>query len=133
MEPTAKRWKYISKNMSLVKRAVNELHSPERRRFSRRKTIIKSLQDLFQIDLVEMIPYAKENDIFKYIFVCINTFSKYVWAIPLKPKTQIFSLIAPELVRVSSWKKSETGLRILLPKTDVIPKTVLLDQVCQVK
>lgn len=76
--------------MSSIKReVVNELHSPARRTFSRRRVIIKGLRDLFQIDLVEMIPYANENNNFRYIFVCINTFSKFAWAIPLKSKTSI--------------------------------------------
>lgn len=74
--------------MSNIKREViNELHAPARRNFPRRRVIIKGLKDLFQIDLVEMIPYAKENDNFKYILTCINVFSKFAWAIPLKSKT----------------------------------------------
>lgn len=74
--------------MSSIKRdVVNEVHAPARRNFGRRRVIIKGIRDLFQIDLVEMIPYAKENDNFKYIFVCINTFSKFAWAIPIKNKT----------------------------------------------
>lgn len=74
--------------MTDVKRqVVNELHKPSRINFKRRKVIIKALNDLFQADLVEMIPYAKENKGFKYILVVINCFSKYVWAIPLKNKT----------------------------------------------
>lgn len=74
--------------MSSIKRdVVNEVHAPARRHFSRRRVIIRGLRDLFQIDLVEMIPYAQENDNFKYIFICINTFSKFAWAIPIKNKT----------------------------------------------
>lgn len=76
--------------MSLIKReVVHELHSPARRNFPRRRVIIKGLRDLFQIDLVEMIPYAKENKNFKYILTCINTFSKFAWAIPIKSKTSV--------------------------------------------
>lgn len=74
--------------MSSLKRdVVNELHAPARRNFRRRRVIIKGLRDLFQIDLVEMIPYAQENDQFKYILVCINAFSKFAWATPIKNKT----------------------------------------------
>lgn len=71
-----------------VKRVItNELHKPARRNFTRRKVIIKGLRDLMQIDLISLIPYAKLNRGFKYILVAIDTFSKYVWAEPLKQKT----------------------------------------------
>ncbi|KAK9752023.1 Integrase core domain [Popillia japonica] len=72
--------------LSIKKDVVNELHAPARRKFPTRRVIIKGLEDLYQIDLIEMIPYAKENDGYTYIFVCINCFSKYAWAIPLKNK-----------------------------------------------
>lgn len=66
---------------------VNELHKPARKNFKRRRVIIKSLNDLWQIDLVEMQPYAKFNKGYRYILVVINAFSKYVWTHPLKSKT----------------------------------------------
>lgn len=65
---------------------VNELHKPARKKYQRRRVIIKGLNDLWQADLVEMLPYAKFNKGFRYILVVINTFSKYVWAKPLKSK-----------------------------------------------
>lgn len=66
---------------------VEEIHKPARINFKRRAVIIKSLNDLFQADLVEMIPFADENDNYKYILVVINCFSKFVWAVALKTKT----------------------------------------------
>lgn len=66
---------------------IEEIHKPARIHFKRRKVIIKSLNDLFQADLVEMLPYAKENQGFKYILVVINCFSKFVWMSPLKNKS----------------------------------------------
>lgn len=73
--------------MSNIKQVVvNELHKPARRNFTRRRVIIKGLQDLMQIDLISLIPYAKFNKGYKYILVAIDTFSKYVWAVPLKQK-----------------------------------------------
>jgi transposase InsO family protein len=42
-----------------------------------------------QADLVEIIPYAKENQQFKYILAVIDCFSKYVWMAPLKTKNSI--------------------------------------------
>lgn len=72
---------------NIKKEVVEELHKPARRKFKRRRVIIKCLNDLIQADLVEMIPYAKNNKGFRYILVVINVFSKYVWAEPVKRKT----------------------------------------------
>lgn len=68
---------------------VNELHRNARKNFSRRHTIIKGYQDLWQIDLAEMQQYADENDGYRYILVCINCYSKYVYTRPIKNKTGI--------------------------------------------
>lgn len=73
--------------MSVKKQVIDELHRSARRNFRRRGVIVKGINDLLQADLVEMIPYAKENKGFRYILVVINVFSKFVWAIPVKRKT----------------------------------------------
>lgn len=73
--------------MSVKRQIVEELHRPARKNFKRRRVVLKGLNDLFQADLVEMIPYAKSNKGFRYILVVIDAFSKYVWAYPVKRKT----------------------------------------------
>lgn len=74
--------------MSKVKREiVAELHKPARKNYARRRVIIRGLDETFQADLVEMIPYAKFNKNYRYILVVIDTFSKYVWLAPLKNKS----------------------------------------------
>jgi hypothetical protein len=66
---------------------VEELHKPARRRFKRRNFITRGLNDTWQIDLVEMIPYASVNKGYKYILTVIDTFSKQAYARPVKKKT----------------------------------------------
>src|SRR5919201_6423681 len=66
---------------------IEELHKPARHRFPRRRVIIKGLDDLWQADLVEMLPYSHQNKGYKYILMVIDAFSKFVWAKPLKNKT----------------------------------------------
>lgn len=66
---------------------VNELHKPAKINFKRRRTIIKGLDDLWQMDLAEMGNYARENKNFKYILVVIDCFSKFVWTKPIKTKS----------------------------------------------
>lgn len=74
--------------MSATKRdIVNELHKPARINFKRRKVEVRGLNELFQADLVEMLPHAKCNKNYRYILIVIDVFSKYVWAVPLKSKS----------------------------------------------
>jgi hypothetical protein len=68
---------------------VNELHRGARKNFIRRHTIIKGYKDLWQIDLAEVQQYADENDGYRYILVCINCYSKYVYTRAIKNKTGI--------------------------------------------
>lgn len=65
---------------------VDELHKPVRRNFPRRPTVVKGINDLYQADLVEMIPHSRINKGFKYILTFINCFTKVANAIPLKNK-----------------------------------------------
>lgn len=68
---------------------VEELHRSARRNFIRRKTNMRGISDTIQADLVEMIPYARQNRGYKYILTAINIFSKMAYARPLKNKTGI--------------------------------------------
>lgn len=76
-----------STTTDIKRQIVNELHKTARKNFKRRRILLKSLNDLYQADLVEMIPYHRENNNYKYILIVINCFSKYVWAYPLKSKS----------------------------------------------
>lgn len=75
------------KILNVKRHIVNELHRAARKTFRRRKIIIKGYGDLWQIDLMEMQPYANINKGYRYILVVIDCYSKYVWTRPLKNKT----------------------------------------------
>lgn len=66
---------------------IDELHRQARKVFPRRRVYTKGIHDLWQIDLVEMIPYAKENEGKKYILTVIDVLSKYAWAAPVQTKS----------------------------------------------
>lgn len=66
---------------------VNELHHAARKNFLRRGTQMRGINDTLQADLVEMIPYAKQNGGMNYILTAINIFSKKAYALPLKTKS----------------------------------------------
>lgn len=67
---------------------ATELHSQARRNYPRRCVIVKGFKDLFQADLVEMIPYSHQNCGYCYMLTVIDVFSKYAWARPLKRKNK---------------------------------------------
>lgn len=68
---------------------VEELHKPSRRNYPKRRVVIKGLDDLWQADLVEMLPYSNENKNYRYLLTVIDTFSKFAWTVPIKNKTAI--------------------------------------------
>ena len=73
-------------NSNIKKEIAFELHKPARRNYKRRHVELRGFRDLFQADLVEMIPHAEENNGYKYLLTCICCFSKYAWARPIKNK-----------------------------------------------
>lgn len=73
--------------MNARRSIADELHAPARRRFPTRAVEVKGVNDLYQADLVEMIPYSKFNKGYKYLLTMINCFSKVAYAFPLKNKS----------------------------------------------
>lgn len=66
---------------------VDELFKPARKKFKRRRVVIKGLDDLWNADLAEFGEYVRENRGYKYVLVVIDSFSKYLWTRALKSKT----------------------------------------------
>ena len=62
------------------------LHKPSRKTFTRNRVIVMSIDDQWQADLCDMSSIADVNDGYKFILTCIDCFSKYAWAIPVKSK-----------------------------------------------
>lgn len=72
---------------STVRKTIStELHRPMRRNLTRRVVDLKGLHDLFQADLVGMIPHLRKNKGYKYRMTVINALSKFFYAVPLKTK-----------------------------------------------
>ena len=71
----------------LMKQDTYTLHKPARRHYKRNRIIVGGIDELWQMDLADMQTMAAENDGYRYLLVCIDVFSKYLWVIPLKNKT----------------------------------------------
>lgn len=91
-----------------------ELHKPVRRNYTRRTVNVYGKNDLWQADLVEMIPHSKKNKGYKYILCVIDCFTKFAWATPLKSKTadevskamsKILINRTPRLIQVDNGKE----------------------------
>jgi len=93
---------------------ANELHKPARKNYMRRRVNVYGKNDLWQADLVEMIPYSKKNKGYRYFLTVIDCFTKLAFGIPLKSKsakevTNAMSKIllkrSPKLLQVDNGKE----------------------------
>ena len=70
----------------LSKQDAYTLHRPTVRRFPRRRTFSKGINDMFQCDLLDISSLARYNDGNRYLLMCIDVFSKYGRIAPLRPR-----------------------------------------------
>ena len=71
----------------LMQQDAYSLHKPIRRKFERNRVVVSGIDDQWQLDLADMQSLQKYNDGYRYLLICIDVFSKYAWAVPLKKKT----------------------------------------------
>jgi len=65
---------------------VYNLHKPIRRRYKRNKVVARGLNTDFQVDLIDLQKIKRYNKGHAYILTCIDVFSRYGWALPIKDK-----------------------------------------------
>ena len=71
----------------LTKIFIDEIYSkPPLKNYPTNKIIYNHVDKIWSIDLADMIDYKISNKGYRYIFIVIDNFSKYLWAIPLKNK-----------------------------------------------
>ena len=72
----------------LTKRFIDEIYStPPRKNYPTKKIIYNHIDEIWSVDLADMIDYKISNNKgFRYIFIIIDNYSKYLWAIALKNK-----------------------------------------------
>ena len=87
------------------------LHKPIRKAFTKERVYVHKIDEQWQADLVEMIPYSIHNDGHKYILMVIDVFSKYAWGVPLKSKS-------PEDVKHAFLKIFQSGRKPKKIQTD---------------
>lgn len=72
---------------SVKETIIDELYKPARINYPRRHVMQRGIKDTFQIDLVDMIKFKSDNNGHQYILMCIDIFSKYLYARPLHKKS----------------------------------------------
>ena len=62
------------------------LYKPIRKTFSRSRVIVDTINSMWDGDLADMSSISKYNDGYKFLFVLIDVFSRYLFIAPLKDK-----------------------------------------------
>ena len=71
----------------LKKQETYTLHKPARKSYPRNRVMVSGIDIQWQADLADLSSLSKFNQGYRYILTCIDIFSKYAWAIPLKTKS----------------------------------------------
>ena len=104
------------KKRDLTKIFVDEIYSsPPKNSYPTNKTIIKSIDDTWSSDLLDMNDYSNKNyNDYRYVLVVIDNFSKFGWTIPLKNNyaqsiTDAFSQIVESSKRKPNLLETDDG------------------------
>lgn len=62
------------------------LHKPVRKRFNRRRYVARGINHQWQMDLIDMQKYTRENSGYRYILIAIDVFSRQAYAQAVKSK-----------------------------------------------
>ena len=84
--------RYTGESYGKIKRFLagqeaHTIHKPLRRKFPRRKTYSKGINDLYQADLIDLTNIARYNDKHRFVLTVIDVFSKRAWAVPVLNKS----------------------------------------------
>ena len=71
----------------LRKQFTYTMYKPVRYHFKTNRVFAEGIDHRRQADLADLGSVQKYNDGFRYLLTCIDVFSKYAWAIPLRKKT----------------------------------------------
>ena len=102
--PEAQEW--------LVGQDAYTLHKPIRRKFRRRQTFVPGINHLWQLDLADVSNIARYNDKNNFILTCIDCFSRYAYAVPVRNKS------APEVKSAFARILEEAGTQPVYVQTD---------------
>ena len=104
------------KNKKITKKYVQEwmrgqrvysLHRPMIKNFRRNRVFAKTIDSLWEIDLINLQSLHKYNKNYKYLVTCIDVLSKYAWVVAMKNKSADSLLEAFKTILKESGRKPE--------------------------
>ena len=93
----------LKKNQQLA----NELHKPIIRKFKKGKVYSSFKDNIWGVDLADMHLISKYNKGIRYLLSAIDSFSKYVFVVPLKDKRGSTIVNAFQTILNNSKKKTK--------------------------
>ena len=75
------------------------LHRPRRKKFPTLPTLVFGKDEQWQMDLVDMQKLSRYNQGANYLLTCIDCFSKFAWAQPIKSKSTKEMIQALEVIK----------------------------------
>ena len=122
------------------------LHKPAKKPRAFRRVFTKRIGYLYQIDLVDMSELKNQNEGFRWIIVCIDTFSKKLWCFKTKDKSaetttdalrDLLTVNRPEKIQTDEgsefinekFKALCKSLKIILYTTHDEKKAVIVERV----
>ena len=78
----------IKKNLKFTNELAEELHKPVSKKFDRGRVNVNDIDEIWAADLIHMQALSKQNKEIKYLPTITDVFSKFVWIIPVKQKTE---------------------------------------------
>ena len=82
----AKKW--------LSSQLTYQLHKPVKWKYKMHKYSLRGVDIQHQADLIDMTAYSHENNGYKWLLTCLDCFSWYAWAAPVKSKMEKHVLVA---------------------------------------
>jgi len=70
----------------LSKQSAYTIHKDRKKRYKTEKITVSAIDQQWCIDLMDVQNIKKDNDDIRYLFVCIDVFSRMLWVVPIKDK-----------------------------------------------
>ena len=102
-----KKFPKVDVSSWLATQPTYSLHKPMLRRFPTRKYRASGPNHLWQMDLMEMIPYASTNKGYRYILTCIDVYTRFAHAEPIKAKDSVNVAAAIESMLKNAGKEKK--------------------------
>ena len=93
---------------------ADELHKPIIRKFKKRKVYSLFRDNIWGVDLADMLSLSRYNKGIRYLLCAIDLFSKYAWVIAIKDKREASTVNAFKKIISEGRNQIKYGLKMLM-------------------